>query len=53
MRALQQILNSLRRILGLSSSIRSTTRGLKRESQQYTRKKKQKTVQEAADQSAN
>ena len=53
MRALQQILNTLRRILGLSSSLRSTTSGIKRETQHYAGKKKQKTVEETADQSLN
>ncbi len=53
MRALQQFLNSLRRVLGLSSSLRSTTTGMKREAQHYSRKKKQKTDTETPEQSFN
>jgi hypothetical protein len=40
MRTLQEILNTIRSILGISNSIRSTTMGIKREAQHYSASKK-------------
>jgi hypothetical protein len=43
MRTIQQILSTIQRILGISNSIRSTTKGVKREASAMTNSSKSKS----------